>query len=228
MSVTPSKLARAAALAAAAAGALYIVIQFIHPVEEVAAVTTQAWTVVHYLTLAMAVLGLAGVAGLYLVQVQRAGLLGLLGFLLLSAFFLTQAAYNFLEALVLPLLATEAPALTEDILGIFGGAPADGSLGALESVGTVAFGLYLLGGVTFGIAVFRARVLQRWAGILLALGAASTLILPLIPHSVGRLAAIPVGLALIWLGASLWQSRGRRGSVPAEAVPVPSVAAGTR
>jgi hypothetical protein len=221
MSVTPSKLARAAGLAAAGAGVLYIVIQFIHPVEELAAVTTGTWAVVHYLTLAMAVLGLAGIAGLYLVQVQRSGLLGLLGFLLLSGFFITQAAYNFLEALVLPLLATEAPALTEDILGIFGGAPADGSLGALESIGTVAFGLYLLGGITFGIAVFRARVLQRWAGILLAAGAASTLVLPLLPHSVGRFAAVPVGLALIWLGSSLWRTQGRRAPAaqPVESVP---------
>ncbi len=220
MTVTPSKLTRAAALAAAAAGVLYIVIQFIHPVEEVAAVTTDAWAIVHYLTLAMAVLGLAGVAGLYLAQVQRAGLLGLLGFLLLSGFFLTLAAYNFLEAFVLPVLADEDPAVVEDILGIFAGAPADGSLGVLESVGTVAFALYLLGGVTFGIAVFRARVLQRWAGILLAAGAASTLVLPLLPHTVGRMAALPVGLALIWLGSSLWARERGSASQPVVSVPV--------
>ena len=219
MSVTTSKLTRAAALAAAGAGFLYILIQFIHPVEELAAVTTEAWAIVHYLTLAMAVLGLAGVAGIYLVQTQRAGVLGLLGFLLLSGFFLTQAAFNFLEALVLPVLAKEAPAVVEDILGIFGGAPADGSLGALESIGTFAFALYLLGGVTFGIAVFRARVLHRWAGILLAAGAASTLILPLLPHTVGRLAAVPVGLALIWLGSSLWWTQRSRGSASPDVSP---------
>ncbi|WP_210480775.1 hypothetical protein [Naasia sp. SYSU D00948] len=213
MTITTSGLTRAAAVAAALSGALYILIQLIHPAEAVSSVLEDSWAIVHYLTLAMAVLGLVGVTGIYTVQVTTAGVPGLVGFLLLSGFFLAVAAYNFLEAFVLPPLAERAPEVVEDILGIFGGAPADGSLGPLEQVSVVAFALYLLGGVTFGIAVFRARVLQRWAGILLAAGAASTLVLPLLPHAVGRLAAVPVGLALIWLGWSLWSHE--RNSRPA-------------
>jgi hypothetical protein len=207
MSLTPSKLSRAAGVAAALAGLLYITIQFIHPVETVAAVTTPAWAIVHYLSLAMAVLGLAGVAGIYLRQVRESGLLGLIGFLLLSTFFLAQAAFNFLEAFVLPAIASTAPAVVEDILGIFGGVPADGSLGLLEQVGPFAFLAYMLGGATFGIAIFRSRILPRWAGILLGAGALVTLALPLFPHQVGRFAAVPVGLALAWLGYSLWADR---------------------
>ncbi len=224
MSVTPSKVTRAAAVAAAVSGALYILIQFIHPVETVEAVLTDAWAVVHHLTLAMAVLGLAGVAGIYLVQVRRTGVLGLIGFLLFGGFYITCAAYNFVEAFVLPPLAKVAPEVVEDILGIFGGVPADGSLGILEQVGTVAFVLYVVGGVTLGIAVFRARVLQRWAGVLLALGAASTLVVPLLPHAVGRLAAIPLALAMIWLGYSLWTEARERTAAPHAAVPVPTTA----
>ncbi len=222
MSVTTSKLARGAAVAAAGAGALYILIQFIHPIETVEAVLTDAWAVVHYLSIAMAVLGLAGVAGVYLVQVRKTGILGLLGFLLLSGFFLTQAAYNFVEAFLLPPLAKQDPAIVEDILGIFSGVPADGSLGALEQVSTVAFALYLLGGVTLGIAIVRARVLQRWAGILLAGGAAASLLVPLLPHTLARSAAFPVGLALVWLGCSLWATATDRNAVPEAAAPVPS------
>ena len=34
--------------------------------------------------------------------------------------------------------------------------------------------LYMLGGLLFGIATFRARILPRWAGCLLAVGAVAT------------------------------------------------------
>lgn len=208
MTITPSRLFRAAGAAAVASGLLYIAVQFLHPVEEVASVRAPLWAVVHHLTLAMAVLGLAGITAAYLRQVRQAGILGLLGYLLFSLFYLSVVANTFVEALLLPPLADRDPEFVEDVLGIFTGVPADGSLGAIESLSTVAFAFYLLGGVLLGVAVFRARVLSRWAGILLALGAASTLALPLLPHAVGRFAAIPVGIAVAWLGASLLASRG--------------------
>jgi hypothetical protein len=44
--------------------------------------------------------------------------------------------------------------------------------------------------------------------MLLAVGAAAALLAALVPHEVGRFAAIPVGLALIWLGYSLWSNPG--------------------
>jgi hypothetical protein len=204
MTVTTSMLTRAAAVSAVVSGLLFVVIQFIHPSDEVSSVTTSAWVIVAYLTLAMSILGLVGATGVYLRQVKESGLLGLIGFVLFSLFLLLTTAFTFIEALVLPALAKQAPHIVEDINGIFGGVAADGSLGALETVAPVAFAVYLLGGVLFGIAIFRARVLQRWSGILLAVGAASTLLIPLLPHELGRLAAVPVGLALVWLGTSLW------------------------
>jgi hypothetical protein len=84
MTITPAKLTRAAGLSAVAAGLLFIFVQFIHPTENVSAVTGSAWATTHYLTMAMAVLRLAGVSGLYLRQVREAGLLGLVGFILFS------------------------------------------------------------------------------------------------------------------------------------------------
>ncbi len=67
--------------------------------------------------------------------------------------------------------------------------------------------LYLLGGVLLGSAVIRAHVLSRGAGTLLLVGAACSLLVPLVPHAVGRYAAVPYGAALIWLGYSLWTDR---------------------
>jgi hypothetical protein len=72
---------------------------------------------------------------------------------------------------------------------------------------TVSFPLYLLGGVLLGTAVVRAHVLSRGAGALLIVGAACTLLVPLVPHDVGRYADVPYGAALIWLGYSLWTDR---------------------
>jgi hypothetical protein len=207
MTLTTSKLTRAAGVSAALAGLLYITVQFIHPAETVASVSTPAWAVVAFMTVAIGVFGLIGVTGVYLRQVRETGLLGIIGFLLFGTFLLTAAAFSFVEALVLPAIVADAPDVVADILAIFSGAPADGSLGALEGLSTFAFGVYLLGGLLFGIAIFRARVLSRWAGILLAAGALSTLLVPLLPHAVGRFAAVPVGLALTWLGYTLWADR---------------------
>ncbi|HET8846520.1 MAG TPA: hypothetical protein VFN35_33970 [Ktedonobacteraceae bacterium] len=65
----------------------------------------------------------------------------------------------------------------------------------------------MLGGLVFGIAIFRAGILPRWAAGLLAVASALTPAAALLPHQIQRLAAVPVGVALIWLGYALWSER---------------------
>jgi hypothetical protein len=195
-------------LSAVLAGLLYIVIQFVHPAEELATVTGTAWVVVATMTLAFGLLGLVGVTGVYLRQVRETGVLGLVGSLLTGLFFLLVTAFSFVEILILPPLAPQAPAFVDSFLGIFSGSGGgDAELGALSALSTVSFALYLLGGVLLGSAVIRAHVLSRAAGTLLLVGAACSLLVPLVPHAVGRYAAVPYGAALIWLGYSLWTDR---------------------
>ncbi|WP_204331245.1 hypothetical protein [Geodermatophilus sabuli] len=225
MTVTTARLSGAAGLAAAASGLLYGLVQFIHPAETVSAVSTTGWAVMHHLTLAMAVLGLVGVTGIYLRQVREAGLLGLVGFVLFGSFYLLTVAFTFVEALVLPELAGEAPQLVDDLLGIFSG-EGTGGLGAVTAVGPLGFGLYLLGGLALGVALFRARVLARWAAALLAAGTVVTLAVPLVPHSLARLAALPVAVAMTGLGVSLWRAR-RQAADPA-GTPAPAQAVAVR
>jgi hypothetical protein len=60
----------------------------------------------------------------------------------------------------------------------------------------------------FGVATFRAGVLPCWAAGLLAVGT----VLPvlgssLVPHPFDRIFAVPVGVALAWLGYALWSER---------------------
>ena len=66
---------------------------------------------------------------------------------------------------------------------------------------------YMIGGLIFGVALFRARILARRAAALLAVGTVSTASLAVLPESYNRPMAIPVGIAMIGLGVSLWRDQ---------------------
>ncbi len=207
--ITPSKLIRWAGLAAIGAGIIYIAIQAIHPTDVFSSVTTAQWATVHYLSMVMDILALLALTGLYARQVEESGWLGLAGYLLFSLFWVLSLAFHFVEASVSPVVATVAPQFIEGLLGMVNGTANDFNLGAIPVIYMLTgIGGYLLGGLSFGIATFRADILPRWAGGLLALGT----ILPilgsaLVPHPYDRIFALPVGLALIWLGYALWSER---------------------
>lgn len=208
MTITTTKLARTAGLCAVAAGLLFIVVQLIHPHEDVASVTATAWTVTHSLTLAMSVLAVIGISGMYLRHVEQTGWLGLIGYVLFTSCFLVIGAFTFAEAYILPLLSDQAPQFVNDVLAVVTGGAIVGDVGALATANAVAAATYLLGGLLFGVALFRAGTLARWAALLLAVGTVLTIARPLLPHDLERLTAVPVGLALAGLGWSLW--RGQR------------------
>ena len=210
MSITSSTLTRAAAVALAMAGVIFILIQPLHPHEDVASITTSAWVMVHILSLTMAVLGLAGITGLYLTQASRSGILGLLGYLVFSLFFITQSAVNFAEAFILPLSAAGSPKLTEDVASLFvSGYVLQTDVGPLAIVGSLGAVLYLGGGILFAGGVLRAHVLPGWTGILLIVAALASLSAAVLPHQLARYAAVPMGIALVALGVSLFaQQRG--------------------
>jgi hypothetical protein len=208
MKPTASNLIRWAGLSAVAAGVLFVVIQIIHPVDVLESVTSGGWAIVHYLGIAMGFFGLLGLTGLYARQGEKAGWLGLAGYLLFSLFYMFTAAFQFIEALISPVLATEAPRFVEGFLGIVTGHASEIPLGALPAVYGVNGGLYMLGSLLFGIATFRARVLPRWAAALLAVsGPLAVMMTSLLSHPLDRLAAVPMGLALAGLGLAVWADR---------------------
>src|SRR5919205_4240958 len=121
MKVTASSLIRWSGLAAMAAGIIFVVVQPIHPPDVLSSVSTTRWVTVHVFSTIMCFLALLGVTGLYARQVEKAGWLGLAGYLVFSLFWALQAPYVFAEAFILPHLSTAAPGFVQGWLTIAGG-----------------------------------------------------------------------------------------------------------
>jgi len=219
MTITTTKLVRAAGLCAVAAGLIFIAVQVNHPPMEATSATSTEWEIRFTAKLVMCGLALAGITGMYLRQVRQIGVLGLVGYLLLSAFYLLEAGVEFMGGYLLPTLADISPRYVNDVLAASAGGSASGDIGMLQTMFSLAGVFYIGGGLVFGIALFRARVLARWAAALLAVSTVSTLALALLPESFNRPLAVPMGIALIGLGFSLYSR--------SEASPEPIRATGT-
>jgi hypothetical protein len=229
MSITTTKLTRWAGLSAAAAGLLFIGIQINHPHLDAEFATTTEYTVRQSLKVLMACLSLVGITGMYLRQVTQAGVPGLIGYLVFGAGYLIMISIEIIGAVVLPTLARSEPGYVNDVFATVMGDPVAGDIGRMFGLNLASAATFLGGGLLFGIALFRARVLARWAAALLAVGSVATLFLPLLPQVNDRLFALPIGVALIGLGYSLWS--GLR-TAPARTMPVaagsPGQAEGTK
>lgn len=208
--MNPNILIRWAGVSTMVAGVIFVSIQPVHPLDTLESVTTTRWAVIQSLKAAMCIFGLFGLFGLYTRQAHVAGWLGLAGYLLFSLFYALTLPFVYTEAFILPLLASEAPTFVAGFLGIFNGQPVETNLGALPALYALAgFGGYVLGGLLFGIATARAGILPRWPAVLLAAAAVSPpLLAGLLPHPLDRMLAVPMGIALIWLGYALWSERG--------------------
>ena len=153
-------------------------------------VVGQWFTIAGFVVLVFAMMALYGA------QVERSGVLGVVGFVL-----------TVLGATLIPIFQFAVLARVSGVdpdsavVQFFNATP-------LGLIGPISF---ILGLIVFSIATFRARVLPRWAGVLLGVGAVVFLSggaesgLFLILGSVG-LVAIALGLA--WMGWALWSGKG--------------------
>ena len=216
--ITYSSLTRAAGVAAAVAGAIFIGVQINHPPMDSFLTDTNEWVIRGTAKAVMAAFAIAGITGMYLRQVRQMRVLGLVGFLLFAAGYLLLFATEVMAVFVLPALTEKAPAFVNDVVVTASGGTPTGDIGHMQILLNLTGAGYLLGGLIFGVALFRARVLARWAAALLAVSTVGTAALAVLPESFNRPMAIPAGVALIALGISLWRLEGR-GIVPDGPIP---------
>ena len=210
MTVTTTGLTKAAGLSAAAAGLIFIAVQINHPAMTVDSVATTDWVVRNSAKVVMAALALVGITGMYLRQVRQMGVIGLIGYVLFGIGYLLMFATEVISSYVLPGLVQLAPGYVNDVVVAAAGGTPVGDIGAMKVVLAVAGAGYMLGGLVFGASLFRAGILSRWASALLAVGTIATVSLAFLPEAFNRPMAVPVGLALVGLGVSLFREQGSR------------------
>ena len=229
MTITTAKLTRAAGISAAAAGAIFVAVQINHPAWNVTAFTDSIdWQLRSIAKLVMCGLAIAGLTGMYLHQRRRVGALGLVGYLVFAAGYLLMSSVEAIAAFVLPTLAHTEPSYVNDVLRASAGESTVGDIGALQTLFILMGICYMAGGLLFGVAMFRARVLARWAAALLAVGTVATAALSVLPESFDRPFAVPVGVALIGLGVSLWRTQRASQSVATSEPAAPAVVGANR
>ena len=200
-------LFRWAGLSAIVAGLCFIIIGMFHPANVPSAVTTATWVNVHIAATALGFFGLFGMAGLYARQAEKSGWLGLAGFVLFTVWMMLVSGFSFVEAFILPKLASESPAFVEAFLGMFSGAANEIDLGILPTIWNISGPMYILGPMLFGIATFRAGILPRWAGALLALNILWVPLGAVVSPAYQPMIMIPIGIAMAWLGYALFSER---------------------
>ncbi len=110
----------------------------------------------------------------------------------------------FVSAYVLPAIAETDPEYVNDVLAAATNGTATGDIGLMQSALNVSGVTFLGGGLIFGIALYRAGVLARWAAALLAVASVLTASLAVLPDAFYRFLAFPNSIAMIGLGYSLW------------------------
>jgi hypothetical protein len=182
------------------------------PSEEVVDVLKSIYGPAHIIIFVSWVFALLGLPGLYARQAHRAGVLGLIGFVLT----MLAAAYHFYlvlyEAYATPLLAKETA--TQALIGP--GGPLAHGAGAL---GPLAFAL-ILAFPLFGIATVRAGVLPRGSGwlqiVCVPVFFLGMILLP--PEVQARLPGVATPIAMqyyllflgyAWGGYALWTEKER-------------------
>jgi hypothetical protein len=225
MTVTTTGLTKASGIAAAAAGAIFIGVQIGHPGFDTFVTDTNEWVIRCSAKSVMTVLALVGITGMYLRQVRQMRALGLIGYIVFVLGYLLMFATEVMAVAFLSALTDRAPAFAKNVVIASGGGHPTGDIGHLQTFFDLTGACYLLGGLIFGIALFRAGVLARWAAVLLAVSTVATAALAVLPASFDRPMAVPEGVALIGLGISLWRDQRRAANPDASPTVLPMTAA---
>ncbi len=180
------------------------------------AVFSSLWTPIHAVLTISYMLFLFGLIGFYLVQADKAGRLGSIGFVL--AFFgaLMVTAQIVVATWILPVIASQpdVPKTAFEMLD-----PA----GPLPAFSLVTFAAYFplgIGLILMGVASMRAGVLPRWAGLLLIIGTVLefAVLLGQPGEMIVKLGDVAIDAAKIWIVYALWSEKGAMAMQPKAAM----------
>ena len=189
-------LIRWSGLALLVAGILWLLSIF-HPPATLDGMLAPAWGPSHYVTAVASVFLVFGLIGLYAYQVAKVGWLGLIAFILtLTANAMLTSAELFGGALAPTLAANPA---TQSLVN-------PQQAGPFVIVNGVIVVLATVGNILLGIAIIRAGVLPRWAGLLIIIGyvfLAFGIGLPALAI-ISPVGIVLSGLGYAWCGYSIW------------------------
>ncbi|MGQ0602751.1 MAG: hypothetical protein ACT4QE_13785 [Anaerolineales bacterium] len=169
-------------------------------------VTSGGWVAVHTLGYFGLAIGLLGQVGVYAVQRERVGRMGLIGFVLAFIGNGLTAGAAFLNTFIVPVLTARAPELIAPTGPLF-----TGPLGLMVLFSAV---LVTVGFILLGIATARAGVLPpvaAWLVVATAWFGLAAVFSPIVFAIVGAM----FGLANGWLGFAVWSGAGSKTLKPA-------------
>ncbi|SRR6266567_947425 len=157
---------------------------------------SSTWSLVILMDLIGSLLLVIGLPGMYLRQAGRAGVLGLIGFMLFFFGILLQGVtFSTAQVVILPFLAQKAPQLM---------GAGSGPRGVFLLLIISGF-MQMIGAILLGIATMRARVFPRLAGVfLLVSGVAFLLTIGTFLDDILELVSfIALAAAFVWCGSRL-------------------------
>jgi hypothetical protein len=166
------------------------------------AMLSRQWVPTHAVLTASYMLFVFGLIGVYVIQAEKAGRLGSVGFVLTFFGALILTAQVIAATWILPVVALQAnaPKTAFEMFDL---------VGPLAAFSSVVFAAYVpagLGLILLGIATMRAGVLPRWAGLLLIIG--TVLDLAVLIGASGELIVkagdVAIDAAKIWIVYALW------------------------
>ncbi len=164
-----------------------------------AAVARPAWSALALLAFVAVLLLMLGFGGVYARMSSRAGVLGLLGFVIIELAYLLQAAKVTWEACIYPALAAD-PGAARLLAGraLF----QDPRVATFRLVAMLTI---LAGVILFSLAIVRCRVLPRGAGALVLAGAVLYGVGPMISIALAYAGIVVLAAGCLWLARTLLQ-----------------------
>lgn len=190
------------------AGLFYAFVQFIHPKDELSAVSTSTFVVVAVLSIIMALFSMHGIYGLYRKQASKIGLLGFIGMMLFNLFWLVSAMFSFVEAFVLPLIVGENAEFVLGLVELFSDTNnSTANLGIFPVLASLSAVFYVGGSLLLGIQTIRHNYFSKIPAYIFAASALLTILASFVPYPINRVFALPMSVAFIWLGYELLKSK---------------------